>query len=163
MVPNEAIKNIKLFVMDVDGTLTDGKLFLGNNGEEYKAFNVKDGYAIAVMLKNKGIIPVIITGRISKIVEQRASELGIEYVIQGSNNKAKDLEKIMMIHGITYKNVACIGDDIPDLVLMNKCALSGCPADASDKIKEVASFVSEFKGGEGAVRDYIEWILNNSC
>lgn len=149
---------IKLLVMDVDGTLTDGKIYMGFNGEVMKAFNIKDGYAIAHMLPEMGIIPVIITGRESKIVENRAKELGIIELYQGEFDKLDTLLSVMEKYNCTKENVAYIGDDIPDIVCMKECAIAACPADSVQKVKDVCDYVCKNKAGNGAVREFVEYI-----
>lgn len=151
---------INYLVMDVDGTLTDGKIYMGNDGEMMKAFDIKDGCGIHDILIPAGIVPVIITGRTSKILENRCKELGITNLHQGIKNK---IEKLLTIT-TDLSTVAYIGDDINDLSCMEpvKAAggLVGCPADAVKKVIELADFVSTRNGGNGAVRDFIEWIIN---
>lgn len=153
---------IKALVMDVDGTLTDGRIHIGSDGEVFKSFHVKDGYAIHDMLPQMGIIPIIITGRKSQIVEYRCKELGISYVVQGSRDKLSDLKKILLEQDIRLEETAYIGDDLNDLVCMNAVGLKGCPKDAISEIQEIVDFVSEKKGGKGAVREFVEWIKKRS-
>lgn len=152
-------KNIKYIVMDVDGTLTDGKIYMGNDGEIMKAFNIKDGCGIHDIAIPAGIVPVIITGRSSKILENRCKELGIENLYQGIRNK---IEKLLTIT-TDFSTVAYIGDDINDLSCMEPVktagGLVGCPADAVKKVVDIADFVSTRNGGNGAVREFIEWVL----
>lgn len=152
-------KLIKYLVMDVDGTLTDGKLYIGNKGELFKAFDIKDGYGIKNILKAAKITPIIITGRKSKIVENRCNELNIKKIYQGIKNKSEKLANICK----DISSVAYIGDDDNDLecmklVLKNK-GIVGCPFDASKNVKNISSFVSRHKGGKGAVRDFCEYLL----
>ena len=147
---------IKLLVMDVDGTLTDGKIYMGENGEVMKAFNVKDGYAIAHMLPEMGIIPVIITGRNSKIVENRAKELGITELYQGVGDKLAQLKKVAEKYNATPEEIAYIGDDLNDLECIEFCGVTACPVDAVEKVKKTVNLVCNKKAGEGAVRDFIE-------
>lgn len=149
---------IKILVMDVDGTLTDGKVYIGSQGELMKAFDVKDGYAIAHMLPEMGVIPVIITGRTSEIVRCRAEELKIKELYQGVNRKIDTLEKVIQKYGISYQNVAYIGDDLNDLECLEKCEISGCPADAVDEVKAKVQYICKNSGGNNAVREFIEWI-----
>lgn len=151
--------SIKLFVMDVDGTMTDGKIYIGNSGEAFKSFDVKDGYGIHCILPCKQIIPVVLTGRKSDIVENRCKELEIPYVIQGSKNKVDDLEKLLHILKLEWKNVACMGDDLNDLDIIKKAEWSACPNDAVKPVKEVCNFVASKNGGWGAVREAIEALL----
>lgn len=149
--------SIKMLVMDVDGTLTNGKIYIGNQGEVMKAFDVKDGYAIA-RLSEHGIIPVIITGRESIIVENRAKELGIKHLYQGVGNKVDQLMAVTKQLGISLDETAYIGDDIPDIECMRLCGLVGCPADAVEEVKECCDYICQKNAGSGAVREFIEWI-----
>ena len=153
---------IKYLVMDVDGTLTDGRIYMGNNGEMMKAFSVKEGCGIHDLLIPAGITPVIITGRKSKIVENRCKETGIEKIFQNVKNKPEILEQLTD----DLSTIAYIGDDINDLSCMKMVkengGLTGCPCDAVHNIKEIADFISEKNGGDGAVREFIELILNKS-
>lgn len=153
---------IKMLVMDVDGTLTDGKIYMSNSGEIMKAFDVKDGYGICKILPQEGIIPVIITGRQSLIVRNRASELGIEQIFQGVNNKEECLSYVCAENRLDYNEIAYIGDDDNDLTCMKKCGMVGCPCDASDNVKIIADFISEYSGGRGAVRDFIYYIVKRN-
>lgn len=150
---------IKYFIMDVDGTLTDGKIYMSNNGEMMKAFNIKDGCGIHDILIPSGIIPIIITGRSSGIVLNRCKELGITEVYQGIKNKAVKMFEITD----DLATVAYIGDDINDLSCMEPIkeagGIVGCPADAVEKVKEIADYIASRNGGQGAVRDFIEWLL----
>ena len=154
---------VKYFVMDVDGTLTDGKIYMGNDGEMCKAFNVKDGYGIHDILIPKGIVPVIITGRSSLIVQRRCRELGVQDLFQGVKNKQSVLQKLLEESGFEYKDVAYIGDDVNDLSCMKTVkefgGIIGCPADAVDEVRVISDFISKKNGGDGAVREFIEWIL----
>ena len=150
---------IKYLVMDVDGTLTDGKIYMGAHGEMMKAFNIKDGCGIHDIAIPGGIIPVIITGRTSEIVKKRCGELGIQQVYQGIKNKIEQLNSI----ADDLSQVAYIGDDINDLSCMipvkEAGGVVGCPADAVERVKEISDFVALHNGGDGAVRDFIEWII----
>ena len=146
---------IKMLVMDVDGTLTDGKIYIGADGEVMKAFNVKDGYAIS-HLKEHGIIPVIITGRESEIVKYRAKELGVTELYQGVKDKLSVLKEVAEKYSISLEEIAYIGDDLNDLECMKYCGYSGCPHDAILIIKQIVSYVCNFNGGYGAVREFIE-------
>lgn len=158
--------DIKILIMDVDGTLTDGKIYMGSNGENFKAFNVKDGYGIRDILIPKGIIPVIITGRKSEIVEYRCRELGIREIYQGVKDKHEIMKKFLKKRNLEFCDAAYIGDDMNDLPCMEivkKCGgIIGCPQDATTKVIEVSDFVSTHKGGEGAVREFIEWIVSHN-
>ena len=156
---------IKYLFMDVDGTLTDGKIYMGDNGEMFKRFDIKDGYAIQTLLPNAGIVPVIVTGRESGIVRNRCRELGVEYCFQGVLDKAEKIKEFAKEHALAqnrdgvYPEIAYMGDDMIDAPGMRLCGLAGCPADAVHDIRELADFVSERKGGEGAAREFIEWMI----
>lgn len=152
------MNNIKLIIFDVDGTLTDGKLYIGESGEALKAFNVKDGYAIVNILPLLNITPVIITGRASKILLARCKELSITHIYQGVKNKLEKLKEICKEFDCAFENVAYIGDDLNDLECMQVCGLKGCPADAMPEVKNICDFVSTRNGGEGAVREFIDYI-----
>lgn len=153
-------KVIKYLAMDVDGTLTDGKINMCASGELFKSFSVKDGYAIHEILPQAGIIPVIITGRTSGIVKRRAREMGVRETYQGVSDKTEALKSVTA----DLSRVAFIGDDLNDLCCMKAVKAAGgvvgCPADAAKEVKEVADFVAKRDGGNGAVREFIEWIIN---
>ena len=151
---------IKVLVMDIDGTLTDGKIHISDEGEVFKSFNVKDGYGIANLYKID-ILPVIITGRKSKIVEYRAKELNINEVYQGVHNKVDKLKYICEKYKISLKEVAYIGDDINDLECMKICGISACPNDAAEEVLDSVDYICKKNGGEGAVREFINFISNN--
>ena len=148
--------------MDVDGTLTDGKIYMGNNGEVMKAFDVKDGYAIAHMLPGIGIVPVIITGRESQIVANRAKELGITELYQGVSNKLDQLKKVAEKYSATPEEIAYIGDDNNDLDCIEYCGFTACPADAVEDVKNIVGFVCKEDGGRGAVRELIQVIMETT-
>lgn len=153
---------VKYLVMDVDGSLTDGKIYMGPDGEIMKAFSVKDGCVINFILKPVDIVPIIITARTSSIVQNRCDELGIKEVYQGKLKKLETLKEI-----VGSKNLgACayFGDDLIDLKCMNpiKAAggIVGCPSDAVQEVKAIADFVCLNKAGEGALREFAEWLVN---
>ena len=149
---------IKMLVMDVDGTLTDGCIYMGPDGEAMKAFNCQDGYGIAQILPKLGIVPVIITGRSSRIVANRAKELKIAHLHQGVADKLPKLQEIAAELGIAREEIAYIGDDLNDLECMQYCGFSACPADAVPEILQTVQYVCKRDGGRGAVREYIEYI-----
>lgn len=164
---------IRFLVMDVDGTLTDGKIYMGESGEVCKAFNIKDGCGVKELLPlangGSGIIPIVITARESKIVRNRCEELDISLLYMNVADKKKLLDNILKEQSLlqkeqfNYANVAYIGDDLRDIPCMKAVkagnGLIGAPQDACREILEMADFISQYRGGEGAVRDFIEWIL----
>lgn len=147
---------IKLLAMDVDGTLTDGHIYMGAEGEVFKAFDVKDGYAIANLLPLLEIVPVIITGRTSVIVERRAAELGILELHQGVGNKLEKLIEIALKYHLSGSEVAYIGDDLNDIPCIDYAGFSGCPCDAVEEVKKAVNYDCDSKAGRGAVREFIE-------
>lgn len=149
---------IELLVLDVDGCLTDGKISYTQNGDEIKHFSVKDGLAIASWIK-LGKKVAIITGRSSKIVQRRATELGVTHLHQGIKDKKSVLEKILDEEGLTFTQVAAIGDDYNDLKLLRAVKLSFAPNDAAKEIQTSVNTILSQKGGEGAVREMIDLII----
>lgn len=149
---------IKLVAFDVDGVLTDGSLTFDEEGHEYKTYNAKDGQGI-VNLNKAGIVTAIITARDNGTVFHRAKNLGIKELHQGSKNKIATLEEIMKKYNFTFDEIAYMGDDLPDICILEKVKLKGCPFDAIDEVKAVANFVSSKCGGRGAVREFCDYIL----
>lgn len=145
--------------MDVDGTMTDGKIYIGATGELFKAFDIKDGYGIHKILPEYQVKTVIMTGRTSQIVLNRAKELKIDSVLQNVKDKEKAIIDLANEIGCSLEEIAYIGDDIIDIKPMELCGVSGCPSDAVEEVKDVADFVSVKSGGCGAVRDFIEWLV----
>lgn len=152
--------SIKMLVMDVDGTLTDGCIYVGAEGEMMKAFHVQDGYAIAHILPELGIIPVIITGRRSAIVERRAAELKIVHLHQGVSDKLAKLQDVAAELGFLPQEIAYVGDDLNDLDCIRYCGCAACPADAVPEVKAAADYVCTHNGGRGAVREFIDLLRN---
>lgn len=149
--------------MDVDGTLTDGKIYMGRDGEISKAFDIKDGCGILLVLPKHDIIPVIITARRSKILENRCRELQITELHQGVSNKLAKLEEIVTSYDADMSSVAYAGDDLPDIHCMEEVKRSGgialCPSDAIPEIRALADYISGYKAGEGAIRDCINYLV----
>lgn len=152
------MEKIRLLILDVDGTLTDGRINISEQGELFKAFYAKDGLVLT-QLENIGITPVIITGRTSSIVECRARELHIHEIHQGISDKLNCCAMILERLNVLWKNVLYIGDDLNDFKCMRQCGVRACPQDAIPQIKNICTYVSRYKGGHGAVRDCIETIL----
>ena len=152
-------RNIRLLLMDCDGVLTDGKLYFGPDGEAMKSFHVRDGQGI-VDWHRAGFLSGIISGRRSEgIVEARASELGIRYVVTGSSDKVADLKRILGETGIPEAETAFIGDDVGDIGLMKLVGFPVAVADAVDDVRSIAGYVTKAKGGEAAVREVIDLLL----
>ena len=149
---------IKLLVFDVDGCLTDGSIIYGSNQDEYKAFNVKDGLAIASWSR-LGLKSAIITGRNSKVVERRAKELNITYLYQGIKDKKMLLEKILKEENLNWESVAAIGDDLNDIGMLKSVGWSFTPNDGVEYIKQSVKTVLKRDGGRGAVREMIDMIV----
>ena len=156
---NKANK-IKLVVFDVDGVLTDGGLILGENGNEYKIFNVRDGHGL-VMLRESGCNIAVITARSSKIVAERMASLGIEYVYQGQNDKAHAIKQLMDKLKLEKDQIAYVGDDLIDLPAMRHSGLSIAVADAHPKVIELADWTTSAAGGHGAAREVCELIMKS--
>ena len=153
---------IELLVLDVDGTLTDGKIYYSNSGEEVKAFNIKDGLMVASWNKLLGKKSAIITGRTSKIVEKRAKELGIEFIYQGVKNKEEALKELVKELNLSFDEVAVIGDDLNDLAMMKLTKQTFAPADANPYVYEYVSTPLKKSGGNGAVAEMVEIILKEN-
>jgi 3-deoxy-D-manno-octulosonate 8-phosphate phosphatase (KDO 8-P phosphatase) len=150
---------VKLLVLDVDGVLTNGQVFIGENGKEsLKAFDIQDGLGIK-LLEKIGIPTAIITGRSSKMVLARCDELGIKHVHMGVENKAAALENILQSLELKSSDCAVMGDDWPDFPMMKSAGLKACPAQGHEAVKEVAHFVTTRSGGSGAVREVCDLIL----
>ena len=149
---------IKVLALDVDGVLTDGAIYYGNSGEELKAFNIKDGLGIK-LLQKAGVEVAIITGRQSDIVQRRATELGIDAVIQGREDKLTALEELAQDLGINLSECAYMGDDLPDLSAITAAGLGMTVADACATVVVAADWQSAFPGGGGAVREACEFLL----
>jgi len=150
--------DIRLVVMDVDGTLTDGAMYYGLDGEVMKRFMTRDGMGITLLHK-AGIQTAIITSEDTPIVSARARKLKIEHVLLGVHDKSTALRTLAAQLSIPLEHIAYIGDDINDLHVMKICGLSACPADAVDVIRHTATYVCTSLGGNGAVREFAEAIL----
>jgi len=152
-------RKIKMFISDVDGVLTDGGMYYSESGEFLKKFNTRDGMGIELMKKNK-IIPVFITKENSEIVLKRAKKLGIKEVFTGINDKVKIVERLLKKYRLTWDQIASLGDDVNDLLVLRKSGLSLAPKDAIDEVKGQVDCVVNKKGGEGVLRESLSLILN---
>lgn len=158
MIPKKQAEAIQLLLLDVDGVLTDGKIILTEQGEEIKSFNAKDGHGLR-MLMDKGIEVILITGRRSKAIDFRAKDLGILEVYQGVREKGAVCEEILRKRGLKKEQVCCVCDDLPDIPLIRNAGLSFAVSDASEEIKALATYVTQQKGGHGAVREVCDVLL----
>ena len=152
-------KEIKLVIFDVDGVLTDGSLFLGDDGEEYKAFNSRDGHGMK-MLQSTGIQIGIITGRTSDVVRHRMQSLGVQHVYQGKLDKRPAFEELCQLTGISPEQVAYVGDDVVDLPILVRAGLAIGVQDAHPLVKQHSHWLTPSNGGRGAARDVCELILH---
>jgi 3-deoxy-D-manno-octulosonate 8-phosphate phosphatase (KDO 8-P phosphatase) len=150
---------VKMIVMDVDGTLTDGALLVLPDGEEVKSYNVRDGLGI-LLAHLVGFKTAIITGKMSRALEKRAEKLRIDELHQGILDKKPVLDAILAKHGLKSEEVAYIGDDLGDLAVIKTVGLAGAVADAHPEVKKNCHFISGQSGGRGAVREFIEFILD---
>jgi 3-deoxy-D-manno-octulosonate 8-phosphate phosphatase (KDO 8-P phosphatase) len=150
--------SIKLLLMDCDGVLTDGCVWLLENGDEQKSFNSRDGLGLH-LLHRAGLKSGIISGRKSVSVERRARDLAIEFVRQGDPEKIEAFEDVLRLAGVDENEVAFIGDDLTDIPVMQRCELAVAVADAVGEARSVAHYVTQAEGGHGAVREAIELIL----
>ena len=152
------LKNIKLFVFDVDGVLTDGSIILLDNGEQARQMNIKDGYALQLAVKH-GYEILIISGGSSNAVKIRLQKLGIQHISLGVVDKKELLLNFLSLHNFNKEEVLYMGDDVPDLLPMKEAGVACAPADAVNEIKSIAHYISPALGGKGCVRDVIEKVL----
>ncbi|BCG23101.1 hypothetical protein TUM18999_12920 [Pseudomonas tohonis] len=151
-------KGIRLAVFDVDGVLTDGKLYFLVDGSEFKTFNTLDGHGIK-MLINSGVRTAIISGRSTPVVERRARNLGIQHLYQGREDKMAVLDELLAELGLDYQQVAYLGDDLPDLPVIRRVGLGMAVASADGFVRQHAHGTTQARGGEGAAREFCELIM----
>jgi 3-deoxy-D-manno-octulosonate 8-phosphate phosphatase (KDO 8-P phosphatase) len=149
---------LRLAIFDVDGVMTDGTLYIGAQGESFKAFNILDGHGLK-MLQSAGIATAIISGRSSQAVERRASELAIAHVVQGCADKVATFEALRAQLGVEAAACSFMGDDLPDLAVMQRCGLAVAVANAVEPVKQAAHYVTRAPGGRGAVREFCDLVL----
>ena len=149
---------IKLAIFDVDGVMTDGRIYLGESGEEMKAFNVLDGLGIK-LLRDNGIEVAILSGRRARCVERRAAELGIPHVLQGAGEKLPVFHKLLSTLHLEAAQACYMGDDLGDVAVLQACGLAFTVPDAPPEVRRAAQYVTRRRGGEGAVRDACELLL----
>jgi len=155
----ERARRIRLLVLDVDGVLTDGRLYLSPAGEELKVFHVRDGSGL-VAVQRAGIAVAIISGRDSAAVSRRAAELGIRHVLQGVADKGGELDRLLAELAIDPLETACVGDDTPDLPMLRRAGLAVGVADAHPALLEAAHWITRAPGGRGAVREVCDLLLS---
>jgi 3-deoxy-D-manno-octulosonate 8-phosphate phosphatase (KDO 8-P phosphatase) len=155
------VERIRFLLLDVDGVLTDGRIGLLPDGEEIKYFSIYDGLAIR-LAQRAGIEVGFITGRSSRVVGQRALELGVKTVIQGSEDKSEDFRRILQERNLKAEEVAYIGDDLPDIPLLEQVGFAAAPDNAAEPVKYRVHYVTRAKGGDGAVREVIDLLLKTS-
>ncbi|MFI3175904.1 MAG: HAD hydrolase family protein [Eubacteriales bacterium] len=151
--------SIKLLAMDVDGTLTDGMIYMGPTGEQMKAFHIHDGYGIRHILPEYGITPVIITGRESLIVQNRAKELNITCIYQNVSDKSVIMKELAKEFCVSLSEIAYIGDDLNDLPAIELAGVRACPKNAVTPVKSCCDYICTKNGGDGAVREFIDWLV----
>ncbi|EKE71485.1 3-deoxy-manno-octulosonate-8-phosphatase KdsC [Gallaecimonas xiamenensis] len=156
----ERFQQVKLLVCDVDGVFSDGRIYLGNNGEELKAFHTRDGFGVKA-LRAAGIEVAVITGRNSRIVSDRFNALGVPYIYQGQHDKRGAFAELLAKLDLAPAQVAYIGDDIPDLDLIESVGLGLAVADAHPLVAKAAHYVTGIKGGQGAVREVCDLLLQS--
>jgi 3-deoxy-D-manno-octulosonate 8-phosphate phosphatase (KDO 8-P phosphatase) len=158
MTPQQRAARTRMMVLDVDGVLTDGRLYYGPTGEEMKVFDVRDGHGIKMLLA-AGVGVALLSARRSVIVAARARELGIEHVLQGQSDKAAAFGDLLAQAGIGAADCGYIGDDLPDLPVLRVAGFAATVADARDEVKAVAHWITPQPGGRGAVRALAEFVL----
>ena len=153
-----AAQGVRAAIFDVDGCLTDGRIYIGEHGESVKAFSTLDGHGIK-LLARAGIEPVVITGRDTPAVRRRCADLGIVHAFHGIHDKLAAAERVLALLGLGWHELAVIGDDWPDLPLMVRCALAGAPAQAHAEVQAAAHHVTAMPGGQGAAREFCDVLL----
>jgi len=154
----DAAKQIKLLICDIDGVFSDGLIYLGNQGEELKTFNIKDGFGIKALMNN-GVEVAIITGRTSNIVKARMKSLGVENIYQGMEDKIQGYQQLLKDFDLQPEQVAYIGDDFPDIPVMRLAGLAVSPQDAHPFVKQNSHLVTTLGGGRGAVRELCDLLV----
>lgn len=149
---------MKAAIFDVDGVLTDGRLFIGESGEAFKAFSTLDGHGIK-LLARAGITPIVITGRDSPAVRRRVADLGLQHAVYGAGDKLAAAQPLLAVLGLAWPEVAAIGDDWPDLPLLTRAGFACAPANAHVEVKAVAHHVTQRAGGDGAAREFCDLLL----
>lgn len=149
---------LKAAVFDVDGVLTDGRVYIGEHGEVFKAFQILDGHGLKLLLQ-AGIVPLVVTGRDSPGVRRRVAELGLPHAVYGARDKLAAADALLRQIGVDWADTGVIGDDWPDLPLMHRAAFACAPANAHAEVKAIADHVTSCRGGEGAAREFCDLLL----
>ena len=149
---------VKAAIFDVDGVLTDGRIYIGDEGEVFKAFSTLDGHGLK-LLARAGITPVVITGRDSPAVRRRVADLGLQHAFYGVHDKQQAAAELLQRLGLSWESLAVIGDDWPDLPLMQRAAFACAPANAHAEVKAIAHHVTTLPGGHGAAREFCDVLL----
>ncbi|CAV17248.1 KdsC family phosphatase [Vibrio atlanticus] len=158
MLDKKVCKNIKMVLLDVDGVMTDGSIYINQDGEFFKSFNVKDGLAVE-LLRSHNILVGIISGKASAALDTRCQQLGFDEIITGCKNKLPALIDICSKYKITSEQISFLGDDVLDIPIFEKVGLSAAPIDAHKLAIDSADWVSSLKGGEGMVREFVDLLL----
>jgi 3-deoxy-D-manno-octulosonate 8-phosphate phosphatase (KDO 8-P phosphatase) len=153
-----AAQGIRVAIFDVDGVLTDGRIYIGEQGEVFKAFSTLDGHGLKLLARG-GIVPVVITGRDSPAVRRRVADLGIEHAVYGAADKLAAATPLLQALGVEWDAVAAMGDDWPDLPLMTRAAFACAPAGAHAEVRAIAHHVTRAEGGHGAARECCDLLL----
>jgi len=152
-------RNVRVAIFDVDGVLTDGRIYLSGSGEAFKAFHTLDGQGMK-MLRAEGVALAIISGRSARAVESRARALGVDHLYQGAEDKLGAFHDLLAKTRLEPAQAACLGDDLPDLPVMRRCGLSATVAGAPALLRQHADYVTRLAGGRGAAREFCEWLLD---
>jgi YrbI family 3-deoxy-D-manno-octulosonate 8-phosphate phosphatase len=155
----EKAQKIKLLLTDVDGVLTDNGVYYGENGEVMKRFSIRDGMGVERLRKIAGIDTGIVTGELSPSVARRAEKLQITHLYLGVKDKLGRLNEIIATHGLSWEEIAFIGDDVNDLEVLQRVGLSACPADAMEDVSDIVHYHCRERGGYGAFREFAEYII----
>lgn len=155
---SQRARQVRLALFDVDGVMTDGTLFMSEQGESFKPFNILDGLGLK-LLKSSGVATGILTGRSSAAVRTRAGELDIDHLIQGANDKLRAYVDLRQRLGLDDEHICYMGDDLPDLPVLCRCGLALCPPGAVEAVRREVHFVTRTRGGKGAVREACELIM----
>lgn len=153
-----AAQGVRAAIFDVDGVLTDGRIYIGEQGEAFKAFSTLDGHGLKLLAQG-GIVPVVITGRDSPAVRRRVADLGIAHAVYGAGDKLAAATPLLSSLGIEWAQVAAMGDDWPDLPLMTRAAFACAPANAHAEVRAIAHHVTRAEGGHGAARECCDLLL----